>query len=735
MIQASLGSMTDSIRRLFGAGTVAALGESQLLDRFADGGDPAAFEAILRRHGPMVLGVCRRVLDDPNDVDDAFQATFLLLVKKARSIRNRDDLGTWLHGVARRVATRARVDARRRRARERAGAERAGTSGDRATGAEFEELRAVIDDELARLPERYRSPLVLCDLEGQTHEDAAEQLRCPVGTIKSRLSRGRERLRSRLIRRGVGPTAGLIAATLARGRASAAVPEALVGRTIRETTGLVATGRAVAAGVTSAGVASLMKGSISSMTYPPLKIASITLLAIGLVASGVGILIRHAPAQSGREARPDQPTSSKDPVEAVAAKAKAGESPVERMTLENGLTVFLRPIRGAKQTALVVLYSVGSDHDPAGRSGLAHLAEHVYLMAAAGREKARTTEEFGRRYPDGANGQTGDRYTVFSTTFPEKELDEELRDASARMSVLLVTPDDLDRERPRVLREISNMFGNFPALAAQNNARELIRPTPGGGRHGGEAGQIRALRALDVQEHLGRYYRPRNAIVAVSGAVDPARARQAILTHFAKLAPGEKAPPARLPGPPSFGAVKEITANSPDPDDRPMVCLAYLAPPPESDLYAPFLVLISRLWAGAGKLGGDAQGFPVYFTPMDDGAVVAVSTPARAGETSRQALDRLEAFVAETVGPKLRDNEPAVTLQEMGSFFGTIPVPDEQLALNPYGVAFALGRREQLGIDAARFNRSLEAVTDQALRRAAAEFFDPARHAAAFVKN
>jgi zinc protease len=437
------------------------------------------------------------------------------------------------------------------------------------------------------------------------------------------------------------------------------------------------------------------------MTFSMRKPAAIALLAVGLVTSGVG----------------------------------AFEAPVERMVLANGLTVYLRPIQGAKQTALVVLYSIGGDHDPAGKSGLSHRAEHIYLTAAAGGAKMRTTEEFARRYPEGANGQTGDRYTVFATTFPEAELDEEIRDAASRMGDLRVTPEDLERERPRVLEELANMFTNFPPLAAQNNARELIRPTPDGGLHGGEAGSVKGLRTLDVQEHLGRFYRPRNAIVAVSGSFDLARARQSIQTHFARLKAGEKAPLARSPGAPKFGEIKEIKANSPDPDARPMACLAYLAPSPDSDLYAPFLVLISRLWAGAEKLGGDGMGFPVYFTPMDDGAVVAVSSPLKAGETSKQAFARLEAFVAEAVEPRLRLDEAASTLQMIGSLYGTIPVPDEQLALNPYGVAFALGRREQMRIDPARFNRSVESVTDQSLRKAASEFLDPARHAAAFVKN
>ncbi len=115
------GSVVGSLGRLFEAGTVAGLSEAQLLERFLAQGDEAAFEAILQRHGPMVLGVCRRVLDDPHDIADAFQATFLILVKKARSIRDRDALGTWLYGVARRVAVRAKVNARRRHTRERTG--------------------------------------------------------------------------------------------------------------------------------------------------------------------------------------------------------------------------------------------------------------------------------------------------------------------------------------------------------------------------------------------------------------------------------------------------------------------------------------------------------------------------------------------------------------------------------------------------------------------------------------
>ena len=187
------GAVVDSIQRLFDNGTVACIGERQLLDRFVTRADESAFEAIIGRHGPMVLSVCRHVLDDEHDVEDAFQATFLILVKRASSIRDRDVLGSWLYGVARRVAVRTQAEARRRRSRECTATEPLDVQDNRDDRVESNEIRAVVDAELERLPKRYRAPLVLCDLEGQTHEQAALELRCPVGTVKSRLSRGRER--------------------------------------------------------------------------------------------------------------------------------------------------------------------------------------------------------------------------------------------------------------------------------------------------------------------------------------------------------------------------------------------------------------------------------------------------------------------------------------------------------------------------------------------------------------
>lgn len=176
--------------------------ERQLLERFITENDEDAFRTLIDRHGPMVLGVCRTVLGEPHDVEDAFQNTFLALVQNAGTIRKEDSLGPWLHRVALRVARRARARAGDRRARER----RSSRSETEPTSDQPDPVfRPLICEELGCLPERYRLPLVLCYLEGMTNEEAAAQLRCPVGTVKGRLWRARGRLRERLCRAGWPP--------------------------------------------------------------------------------------------------------------------------------------------------------------------------------------------------------------------------------------------------------------------------------------------------------------------------------------------------------------------------------------------------------------------------------------------------------------------------------------------------------------------------------------------------
>ncbi len=201
------------------------LSDCQLIERFVSNGDEAAFHAILSRHGPMAYRVCRRVLSDEQDAEDAFQATFLILARRAASIRKRASLGCWLHGVAHQVSLRLRNSSHRRRGREIRAARR-----DEMTDPEsvsWREVRTVLDEELLRLPERLRAPLVLCYLEGLTQDEAAEQLGRAKSTLRRQLERGRELLGLRLARRGVALSAGLAAALISDSATAGVSPNKL----------------------------------------------------------------------------------------------------------------------------------------------------------------------------------------------------------------------------------------------------------------------------------------------------------------------------------------------------------------------------------------------------------------------------------------------------------------------------------------------------------------------------
>ncbi|MHC5539532.1 RNA polymerase sigma factor [Singulisphaera rosea] len=216
------------IRTLFSVGMSAELTDGQLLERLVTRrGEEAgfAFAAVIERHGPMVLRTCLSVARHDHDAQDAFQAIFFILARRARSLWVRDPLGPWLHRVAFRVAVRARVAKVRRQEAEIRMAVM--LSEDIAERTPLD-LRPVLHEEVERWPHHYRLPIVLCDLEGRTYEEAARCLRCPVGTIKSRLTRAREKPRTRLVRRGLAPTAGSLGLIGANEAISATIPSALI---------------------------------------------------------------------------------------------------------------------------------------------------------------------------------------------------------------------------------------------------------------------------------------------------------------------------------------------------------------------------------------------------------------------------------------------------------------------------------------------------------------------------
>ncbi|WP_435005403.1 RNA polymerase sigma factor [Tundrisphaera lichenicola] len=295
------GQVAHQLQILFTAGAVGALGDGELLSRFRrrDALAESAFEALVDRHARMVLRVCRDVLGDAHEAQDAAQATFFLLARRAGSIRKPEALPNWLHGTARRVASRALRDSIRRRQHERRKAEAS-------TNDPVDEVQdrawPEVHEELARLPARYREPIILCDLTGLTHDQAAGQLGCPPRTLQTRLYRGRERLKERLIRRGVAPASVLVGASWATAT-RAAVPPAWAASTSRMAFGISGkAGWAAAGNVSSAGVR-WARLELKGMLMAKLKLIVAAGLMVGLISGGAwSRMTRGEPGQEGGQA-------------------------------------------------------------------------------------------------------------------------------------------------------------------------------------------------------------------------------------------------------------------------------------------------------------------------------------------------------------------------------------------------------------------------------------------------
>jgi RNA polymerase sigma factor (sigma-70 family) len=296
MTHAPLGAVVRYLRTADPANPDRPVTDTQLLERFLASRDEAAFTVLVRRHGPMVLGVCRAVLGNRQDAEDAFQVTFLVLARHAATVRKREALAGWLHGVAYRTALQARRAARRRHHHETRA--EAMTPKHPAAEQAWQEIRAALDEEVGRLPAAYRGPFVLCCLEGRSREEAARELGLKEGTVSSRLARARKFLQERLAARGLGLAAALAGLALAR-RAAAAVPAPLVRATVGAAL-MYAGGGTLAAGVISENAAALLKGVSNAMSPNRSPVATALLAAVGALATGAALLLcRGNPSDPG----------------------------------------------------------------------------------------------------------------------------------------------------------------------------------------------------------------------------------------------------------------------------------------------------------------------------------------------------------------------------------------------------------------------------------------------------
>jgi RNA polymerase sigma factor (sigma-70 family) len=315
------------IRELAAAKAAVDVSDGELLERFIRGHEESAFEALVKRHGPMVLGVCQRILHHRDDAEDAWQATFLVLARKAASIGQPASVGSWLYKVAYHMAARARKQAAARQKRESHAAAR--SAPDPLAEVTGRELLTLLDEELQNLPDRYRAPLVHCYLEGQTRDEAARQLGCSRSTINRRLELGKEKLRRQLAKRGLSLSAILLTLALTQSKAGDCLAAPLARATI--TAGLATAARGAIGGLVSPRVAELANGALRAMGVAKLKIATALLLATGLTvftASATALHVRAPAEAAGETAAVREPAQAPEPTRPIAS-AEQGE----RMTV------------------------------------------------------------------------------------------------------------------------------------------------------------------------------------------------------------------------------------------------------------------------------------------------------------------------------------------------------------------------------------------------------------------
>jgi len=432
------GAALKHLRTLLNEGTSGHLTDRELLARFvAERGEAAeaAFAVLVERHAPMVLEVCRQLLGDVHDAQDASQATFLVLAKKAHSIRRPEAISSWLHGVALRVAAKAKVAAARRRAHERRGGEMAARSeGDSDRSEHWPELH----DEIDRLPERYRLPVVLCYLEGLTHGQAAHRLRWPVGTVESRLARARARLRQRLGRHGAMPAVALLGARSLAGGAGGAVAPAWIEATARAATWFAA--GQTAATLATTNVAFLTQGTLKTMALTQLRLAMAYALAAGLVATGTIAVLRAA---SGKAPQQSAAIVRQAPQAPAAERPKAVLPPLAVTTLKISGRV-LDPEGKPRPQARLWLAFQGTDWTwstrvPEVRAATGPDGRFAFTVSDADREVSRALRATSG-WPDGFGGihviATAEGFGPGWTRLAEAKGEIELR----------LTPDDVPIE-------------------------------------------------------------------------------------------------------------------------------------------------------------------------------------------------------------------------------------------------------------------------------------------------
>ena len=404
----------------------------------------------------------------------------------------------------------------------------------------------------------------------------------------------------------------------------------------------------------------------------------------------------------------------------------------EPFKLDNGLTVILRPVPTANKVACVVLYNIGEAHDPIGKSGMAHLIEHLYCTAAAGDTPARDAMQFMKRYPAGLNAQTGLDYTVIAGIVEPALFSEELKDIAARMNALRITEADVEREVPRVRHELTNMYGGIPSLAGVNHARAQLHPIPQGGQRGGAIAHIQTITLDELQQFWTDYYKPNNALLVVAGKFDVDDTLKSIDQNFGHIPPG-KLPPKPHPKPQAkTGTVHRVSVQPMVPNATGVAAIGYAAPPPGSKEYAPFLIVYARLLTMLQAKFGVGKVQPIFYPPLDDTTTLVLQSELTPEEDVDVVLKELEHLLKTALSSELTPMDKLRAIN-MLAMLGTVDIADAMWSQNLYGLAFSIGRRYQLQIEGKALRAAIERVTDSDIQSLTTSIFAPEKRVTVIV--
>ena len=699
-------------------------------------GELAAFGLLVDKYKSSVYALAYTKLRNFHDAEDITQEVFLKAYQKLSTLKRWDNFLAWLFSITVNSCKDFLKSSARRPDQDYI--EDQSTTLWNAPSIDVyrsESAAASIREAIDELPEIYRQTLTLYYLGGLNSTEIARFLGTSANTVNQRLMRARTKLKKEMI--------AMMDTTFGEKKLHPSFTFRIV-EAIKSTKMQPVSTKPLLPFIGSAAAGIMLTVMLFSQFFVPIApIGDLTgsplpsetqIVALGEIPVELIVEGAKPPAVFGERGMATVGNSVEQPSRMNAASAKISNVEIPApYKLDNGLTIILRPVPTANQVALVVLFNLGDDHDPVGKSGRAHLLAHLYCTAAAGDTPARDATQLQKRYVAGWNAQSGHDYTAFAGVVESEQFAAELKDAAARMHDLRIAEADLNREVPRMLVKLIGMYDGVPSLAGLNLVRMQLQSRPQGGRFGGVPEHIETITRDELQRFWKDYYKPNNAVLAIAGGFDVTEARKLIHQNFGQIPPG-KLPPTKPPkSEPKTRMIRRVAVKPAISDATGTAAIGYTAPPLGSKEYAPFLIAVSRLWTNTQSYFQPGKTPPVYYTPLDDGTMIGLQTDLRADTDTKSILDQLDQRLHAALRSKLTPEDKQRTLNSM-VLLGTVDMGDAMWMQNLYGLAFSVGRRYQLELDGNELRAAIQSVTDADMQHLATSIFAPEKRETIIVE-